>query len=271
VVSAPQTRSQVRDLLERHGVSPIKRLGQNFLVDPNIVGKIVGLIDAPPGSPVVEIGPGTGTLTSALVGRGFAVRAYEIDAGLAPLLGEVLGDTVDVRFEDATRVDLRAELEGGPWWFVANLPYNVGTALLLDTLRRVPQVGGYVVMVQREVADRLVAKPGTKEYGVPSVVARLFGTPSFAFSVPPQVFIPRPNVESAVITIRRRGEVTIDHQRAVDLAQAAFNQRRKMLRSSLRSAFADPAQVLASAAIAETARAEELTPDDYLRLARMSG
>lgn len=267
-MNRPQTRSQLLELLERHGVNPAKRFGQNFLADPNIVTKIVGLVEAPAGTRIVEIGPGTGTLTAALARHGFRVTAYEIDSGLQPILSEVVGDAADIRFEDATKVDLAAELDGGPWWLVANLPYNVGTPLLLDTLRHVPQVEGYVVMVQRETADRLVADPGGKDYGVPSVVARLFGRPAFAFAVPPQVFVPRPNVDSAIVTIRRDPGAGADHQRAVELAQAAFGQRRKMLRSSLRAVLADPAAALAAAGIAETARAEQLAPADYLHLAR---
>ncbi len=266
-MSGPQNRTQLLDLLARHGVSPTKRYGQNFLADPNIVSKIVGLIDAPPGSKVVEIGSGTGTLTVGLVERGFEVVGYEIDPDLRPILAEVVGDAADVRFEDATKVALAEALVGGPWWLVANLPYNVGTPLLLDALRHVPQIAGFVVMVQREVADRLVAAPNSRNYGVPSVVARLFGEPKFAFAVPPQVFVPRPNVDSAVVTIRRSAETGAQHQRAVELAQAAFGQRRKMLRSSLLAVLSEPEGPLAEAGILATARAGELAPADYLRLA----
>lgn len=272
-MTGPQTRTMVQELLARHGISPAKRLGQNFLVDPNIVAKIVGLVDAPPGTRVVEIGPGTGTLTAALARAGFRVLAYEIDEALRPVLEETLKglEGIEIRFEDATDVSLDSELEDGPWWLVSNLPYNVGTGLLLDALRWAPRITGFVVMVQREVADRLTAPVGSHDYGVPSVVARLFGTPSLAFRVPPQVFIPRPNVDSAVVTIRRSAEPAgAAHQRAVGLAQAAFGQRRKMLRSSLRAALADPDTTLAAAGIDPRSRAEQLEPADFLRLAEVA-
>lgn len=266
----PQTRAEVRGLLERHGVSPTKRYGQNFLVDPNIVAKIAALVPEP-GAPVVEIGPGTGALTAALLAAGHPVRAYEIDESLGPLLEEVLGGRADIRFADATRLDLAGELEGDGWWMVANLPYNVGTPILLDALRTVPQIRGFIVMVQQEVAERLVAPPGTKDYGVPSVVVRLFGEAKTSFRVPPQVFLPRPNVDSAVVVIERVAPPDADRSRAADLAQAAFAQRRKMLRSSLRSVLDDPEAVLSTAGISPTARAEELDADDFLRLAREVG
>ncbi len=269
-MSRRQTRTELIQLLERHGVSPSKRYGQNFLADPNIVSKIVGLIDAPTGSRILEIGSGTGTLTLELVEHGYEVLAYEVDVSLRTLLAEVIGDRAVVRFEDVTKVSLAEVLSDDRWWLVANLPYNIGTPLILDSLRHVPQIVGFVVMVQREVADRLVASPNSPHYGVPSVVAALFGDAHFAFAVPPQVFVPRPNVDSAIVTIRRSNRTGPDHQRAADLAQAAFGQRRKMVRSSLRSVLPDPESLLAEAGILPTARAEELTPMDYLKLAEVA-
>ncbi len=263
----PQGRRQIRDLLERHRHRPRKRLGQHFLADPNLVDRIVRTTGIEPGGLVVEIGAGTGTLTRALTEAGARVVAYEIDRGLEPVLAESLrGSSAEVRFEDATRVDLAAALAGGPWTLVANLPYNVGTPLLLDILRRVPQVTRMVVMVQREVADRLTAEPGSKIYGLPSVVARLHAEVRFGFAVPASVFFPSPEVESAVVKLVRR-EPPERVERAIELAAAAFGQRRKMLRRSLAAATDDVGSLLTRAGIDPEDRAEDLAPEDFVRLA----
>lgn len=261
-----QTRTEIRDLLERHGRRPRKALGQHFLADPNITDKIVRLAGVGDGDLVVEIGPGTGTLTSALATAGARVVAYEVDEGLAPILEETVGalPNAEVRFEDATGVDFAA-IEG-EWVLVANLPYNVGTPIVLDVLRHAPLCRRVVVMVQEEVADRFVADPGTKDYGIPSVVVGLTATPVGSFKVPAQVFVPPPNVGSAVVALDR---VAVDGpvERAIELASSAFGQRRKMLRQSLKGALADPVGVCEAAGIVPTSRAEELAPRDWLRLA----
>jgi 16S rRNA (adenine1518-N6/adenine1519-N6)-dimethyltransferase len=150
---------------------------------------------------------------------------------------------------------------------VSNLPYNVGTPLLLDALRRATQISRFVVMIQREVAERLVAGPGSRLYGLPSVIAGIHGRADLSFRVAPQVFYPAPKVESAVVVIRRL-PAPDEADRAIEIASAAFNQRRKMLRRSLAGIFDDPASALHSAGIDPTARAEQLSPGDYLRLAR---
>jgi 16S rRNA (adenine1518-N6/adenine1519-N6)-dimethyltransferase len=266
-----QARSEVRELLERHGVRPVRSLGQHFLVDPNITRKIVGLADLRPGDSVVEVGPGTGTLTLALAEAGARVIAFEIDRKLEPLLAEVLaGVDVEVRFEDVAGVDLGTELDPDRQWaMVANLPYNVGTSVVLDALRHVPQIGRFVVMVQQEVAERMVAMPGSRTYGLPSVVVGIHGRARIEFKVPPQVFLPPPNVGSAVVSIVR---IPAHHaaERAVALAAAGFGQRRKMLRSSLIAVLADPVPVLENAAIPPSARAEELAVADWVRLAEVA-
>jgi 16S rRNA (adenine1518-N6/adenine1519-N6)-dimethyltransferase len=264
-----QTRSEIAGLLSRHGLSPSRRLGQHFLADANITRKIVDLSGVGPGDQVVEVGAGTGTLTRALAATGARIVAYEVDAGLLPVLKEVTdGLHVDLRFLDVTDVDLAAELESGPWVMVANLPYNVGTPLLMDALRRAPQIERFVVMVQREVADRLVAGPGSKQYGLPSVVVGLYGIAVLAFRVPAQVFYPAPKVESAVVIIDRVQGPPDGAERAIQLATAAFNQRRKMLRGSLASVLGDPVAELERAGIDPTARAEDVAPSEYLTLAR---
>ena len=266
-MSGPQSRSEIKALLERHGLRPRKLLGQHFLADPNIVSKIVRMAEIGPGDLVVEVGPGTGTLTVGLAATGADVVAIEVDVGLRDLLAEVTIDllNVELRFEDVTDLDLASAFDR-PWAMVANLPYNVGTQVILDTLRHAPLCGRLVVMVQKEVAERLVASPGGKDYGIPSVVVGLTASVTGTFSVPAQVFVPAPNVGSAVVVLDRRprsGPV----EEAIRLAGAAFGPRRKMVRSSLRSIVGDPIALCERAAVAPTARAEELSPDDYLRLA----
>jgi 16S rRNA (adenine1518-N6/adenine1519-N6)-dimethyltransferase len=255
-------------MLERHGLTPIHRLGQHFLADANITTKIVTMAEIQPGDNVVEVGAGTGTLTAALAEAGAHVLAYEVDGGLRPVLEEVTrGLDVDLRFEDIMGVDVDAVLDNGRRWkFVANLPYNVGTPVVLDAMRHVDQIELFVVMVQKEVASRFCAKPGSKDYGLPSVVAQIHTHPRLDFTVPPQVFFPAPRVESAVL-VMPRVPAPVHSERAIELAGVAFRQRRKMLRRSLADEFADPVGRLESVGIAPTARAEDLAPEDFLRLA----
>jgi len=268
-----QTRSEIRGLLERHGITPSKRLGQHFLADQNIIAKIVALAGDSTGIRALEIGVGTGTLTRALAEAGFRVTGFEIDQRLRPLIAETLGGLqVDVRFRDAARLDFSAFGSGQRWVLVSNLPYQVGTSILLDLLRRAPGLERCVVMVQREVAERLTAGRGSKRYGLPSVVVALYGAARLAFRVGPQVFLPNPNVESAVVVVDRRAAPDPRRDLAVRLAAAGFGQRRKMLRSSLRSVVPGsvPAR-LSEAGIDPTLRAEDVGADGYLALAEAVG
>jgi 16S rRNA (adenine1518-N6/adenine1519-N6)-dimethyltransferase len=262
-----QSRSEIAELLDRHGLAPIHRLGQHFLADPNITRKIVALAGIVPGDKVIEVGAGTGTLTRALARSGADVLAFEVDGGLEPLLREAIsGLDVDLVFEDVMTTDMDGRLGANSWKLVANLPYNVGTPFLLGALRELGQIELFVVMVQREVADRLCAEPGGRDYGLPSVIARIYSNPVLEFTVPPQVFYPAPRVGSAVVSLRRT-PAPPNADRAVDMARAAFGQRRKMLRRSLSGLLADPVAALEAADIDPTRRAEELSTDDYLRLA----
>ncbi len=266
-MSGAQGRAAIRTLLDKHGHRPNKQLGQHFLADPNTIERIVALAEIGPGDRVVEVGAGTGTLTLALAATGAAVVAYEVDEHLRPVLTEALaGVDVDLRFADVTAVDLVAELGDGPWTMVANLPYNVGTPLLLEALRAAPNLTRFVVMVQREVAARLSAGPGSKRYGFPSVVVGLRSRVRSSFPVGRSVFLPPPDVDSAVIEI-----VRVTPHRLVDaaerLAGAAFGQRRKMLRRSLATVLPDPLAVLGRAGIDPTSRAEDLPPEAYLEIA----
>lgn len=265
-----QTRSEIAALLDRHGLAPIHRLGQHFLADANITRKIAAVAELGPGSKVVEVGAGTGTLTRALADTGASVVAYEVDSGLRPLLEEVTaGLNVELRFADVMEVDFAAALNGTGWMMVANLPYNVGTPVLLEALQNAPGIERFVVMVQNEVARRLAASVGSDDYGLPSVVVGIHGVARLAFTVPPQVFYPPPRVESAVVVIER-GETPTHASRAVELARAGFGQRRKMLRGSLSGVLTAPEATLEKAGISPTSRAEDLTAEDYLRLAAAS-
>jgi len=262
-----QTRTEIKALLESHGLSPIHRLGQHFLADANITRKIVGLAEVGAGDKVVEVGAGTGTLTEALAATGAHVLSYEIDGGLRPVLELVTADLdVDLQFADIAKVDLAADLAEGPWIMVANLPYNVGTPLVMDALRHVYAINWFVVMVQREVAERFAAIPGSKDYGLPSVISGIYAEAHVAFRVPPQVFYPPPTVESAVVVLERK-QVSDHAEMGVHLARVGFGQRRKMLRRSLERTVDDPVALLKKAGFDETVRAENLSPSDYLRLA----
>ena len=260
----PQGRSRIRELLAEQSLSPRKALGQHFLTDPNVIRRIVRLAGVGADSKVVEIGGGTGTLTAELAASGAKVIVYEIDDGLVKVLNNGVGSqpNVEVRHQDATRVELGRELTGDGWHFVSNLPYNVGTGILLDAFRSAPNIERFVVLVQTEVADRLLAAPGSKVYGVPSVISALHTEGSSEFTVRRELFYPRPEVGSTVVAFDRirppeRAEA------AISLANAAFQQRRKMVRKSLAAVLDDPESALAGAGIDPTARAERLEPDDF--------
>lgn len=262
-----QGRAEIKDLLSAYGLQPQRSLGQNFLADPNLVDRIVRTAAVGAGDFVLEVGAGTGTLTKALADTGAHVVAYEIDRGLLTLLENVLDGTgVELRGEDVTRVDLADALGDHRWTMVANLPYNVGTPLVLEVLRKVPAVVRLVVMVQREVADRFLAGPGSRLYGLPSIVVALHSDAQLAFSVPREVFYPMPEVESAVVTMGRVAAPS-GAEAAISLAAVAFRQRRKMLRRSLADITENLAGALEAAGVEGTSRPEDLEPADFLRIA----
>ena len=193
--------------------------------------------------------------------------AYEVDVGLRPVLEETVGDRADVRYADAAAIDFAKVLQGTGWSLVANLPYNVGTPIVLDVLRHVPAIDRVVVMLQREAIQRFGAAPGSGDYGLPSVVVALHGTIDVAMHVAPHLFVPRPNVESTVAVIQRREPDPLA-ERAIEIAGTAFGQRRKMIRSSLGAMLSNEA--IERVGINPTLRAEDLSPADYLRLAAVS-
>jgi len=264
--------ARIRALLDEHGLAPSRALGQNFLVDPNTSRRIAGASGAGSGDHVLEVGPGLGSLTLALAELGAHVTAVELDRYLVPVLEEVVAGMeppVRVVHGDALDVDLGELLAGAARWrLAANLPYNVGTTIFLRVLEEAPAVTGGVVLVQREVAERLAARAGDDAYGIPSVKAAWWADVRVAGRVPASVFHPRPRVDSAFATFERRDPPGGDdlRRRAFALVDAGFGQRRKMLRRSL-AGLVDPAQ-LEAAGIDPTARAEQLALDDWVRLAR---
>jgi len=271
VVSAPPGRREARQLLEDHGLSPNRALGQHFVVDPNTVRRIARLAAVGPGDHVVEVGAGLGALTLALAETGAAVTTIEIDRGLVPVLRRLVEPAgVTVVEADAMAMDWNALLGTGPgpWVLVANLPYNVATPLIADLLRDVPSIARMLVMVQREAGERLAAGPGEDGYGGVSVRVAYWAEVAVVGRVPASVFLPRPEVASVLVEVKRRKEpaVDVDRARLFALVAAGFGQRRKMLRRSL-AALVDT-EAFVAAGVRPEARAEELDINAWARLAR---
>jgi 16S rRNA (adenine1518-N6/adenine1519-N6)-dimethyltransferase len=270
-------RTQAAAQLDARGLAPRRSLGQNFVVDANTVRRIARLADIGPGHHVVEVGAGLGSLTRALAETGATVIAVEIDDHLIPILRENTEglDNVRVIHADAMSLDWDALLDGAAsWTLVANLPYNVATPLIADLLDGVPRITSMLVMVQKEVGERLVASPRSAAYGAVSVKVAYWATGSIVGVVPPSVFLPRPNVDSALVRIVRRASPAVDNDVDRDhlfaLVRAGFGQRRKMLRRSLAAVVTDPA-AFERAGIDPTMRAEELDVEAWGRLARATG
>jgi 16S rRNA (adenine1518-N6/adenine1519-N6)-dimethyltransferase len=271
--------SEIHRLLSEHGIHPSKALGQNFVADPNTVRRIARLAGVGAGSRVLEIGPGLGSLTLALVEAGAEVVAVEIDRRLAAALRDLLPAAAPVRVieGDALRLDWLDWLEGAEgaaWTLVANLPYSVATPVVLHALEEVRAIGSALVMVQREVADRLVATPNTAAYGAVSVRVAYFAEATIVGQVPASVFIPRPKVESSLVRIVRRAHPAVDpalvsYQRFDAVVRAGFGHRRKMLRRSL-AGIVEPA-AFEAAGVAPTERAEDLDVARWGRLAAVAG
>ena len=266
---------EVRALAATLGIRPTKKRGQNFVIDPNTVQRIARASGAGDGQLVLEVGPGLGSLTLALLDRGARVIAVEID----PLLVGQLAATVarhqpenvgrlTVVNADALRVD---SLPGEPEALVANLPYNIAVPVLLHLLGVFATIREVLVMVQKEVAERLAAEPGSKAYGVPSVKARWFGTVSYAGDVSPHVFWPEPNVDSGLVRITRgpTPDSASTREQVFGVIDAAFAQRRKVLRGALADicgSAASAEEVLRSAEVDPTARGETLCLPDFIRI-----
>ena len=268
----PLTPRDVRRLLAEHALAPRKSSGQNFVVDPNTVRKIVRDAGVGPDDVVLEIGPGLGSLTIPLAGAARRVVAVEIDAGLVRALDEVLAgvDNVEVVHADALRVDLAALVDGGPARLVANLPYNVATPLVMQALAAGHAFGDLFVMVQREVGERWTAEVGDPLYSSVTVKVALVADAEIVADVPRNVFYPVPNVDSVTVRITRRADVDdASLGTVVSVVEAAFAQRRKTLRNTL-SRIADRDAVdraLARCGLAGNARPESLDAAAFQRLA----
>lgn len=257
-------------LLQRHGIRPDTDLGQHFLLDENLVDLTVREGRVGSADVVLEVGPGVGTLTRALARAAGSVHAVELDRRLEPVLADVLAGVTNVtlHWADALRLDLEA-LDPAPTRMVANLPYSIATPIVLESTWRLPQIAVWAVMVQREVADRWAAAPGSSTYGAPSVLLQLACRQRFMRAVGTEVFMPRPRVQSAIVALDRIGPGASPEVRG--LVHAAFAQRRKTLVNALSAAGADKATVIAaleSLGIRATARAQELAPERFVDLAR---
>ena len=265
--------AEIREIATRIGVNPTKKLGQNFVVDANTCRRIVKIADVQPDDIALEIGPGLGSLTLALLEVAKDVIAIEIDERLA----KELPLTVASHELDPTRLFVKNEdalttivLPQNPTVLVANLPYNISVPVLLHFLEKFPTIRSGVVMVQSEVADRLVAKPGSKNYGSPSVKATWWADLTPAGSVGRQIFWPVPNVDSSLVKFVRHEVPGDEAQRALTFSviDAAFAQRRKMLRGALSELFAGQAEsAISSAGIDPTARGEVLLLPDFMAIA----
>jgi len=261
--------------LKEFNVSPKRRLGQNFLIDDNIVGVILDQLEARPDDVVLEIGAGLGVLTKALAGTARHVHAFEVDRSLEAALTETLQDDarVTLHFEDVMKTSLE-DLDPTPTVCASNLPYSVAGTFLIESLQRLPSVRRYCVMVQREVAQRLSAVPGTKTYGVLSIWVRLYADIVCTRPLARSIFYPRPHVDSSLVVLDRLAteelpELESGQLRAV--MQAAFGQRRKTLANCLSAGLClsreQALEIVADLGLQADVRAERLAPRQFVEIA----
>ena len=270
------------EVIQKHGFDFQKKFGQNFLIDPHVLDKIIAAAGITKDDFVLEIGPGIGTMTQYLAEAAREVTAVEIDRNLIPILEETLAeyDNVTVINQDILKLDLEAlsqEKNGGrPIKVVANLPYYITTPIIMGLYESHVPVSSITVMVQKEVAQRMQAGPGSKDYGALSLAVQYYASPYIAANVPPNCFMPRPNVGSAVIrlTLHEKPPVMTENEKLMfDLIRASFNQRRKTLVNGLYNAGGfgmnkeELAQTLQAVGISEQARGETLTLAQFAALA----
>lgn len=263
----------VRALLATHGIRPRKELGQNFVIDPNTIRKVIDVSGVGPDDTVLEIGAGVGSLTLGLASVARNVIALETDPGLIAVLGESLAgvDNVEVLHADVTKDDLGSHLANV---VVANLPYNIAALVTLRVLEEAPGVRELTVMVQREVGERLAAPPGSRAYGAISALAAYWASVSVAARVGRGSFFPAPDVESVLLRITRRDPPTAAYDGYREVVRAAFAQRRKTLRNSLTAVFGstlETERVLLSAGVDPRERAERLGVAAFAKLASVPG
>ena len=267
----------LRDVIRQHDLIARKSLGQNFLLDLNLTGRIARAAGPLQGATIIEVGPGPGGLTRALLSEG-ATRVIAIERdrrAIAALqqVAEYYPGRLTVIEGDALEFDPAAYLSGGPVRIVANLPYNIATVLLIGWLKTEPWPPFFdrlVLMFQREVAERIVASPNTKEYGRLSILTQWRTQPKILFDIAPSAFVPPPKVTSSVVEfVPRPSPDPCDRRILGRVAEAAFGQRRKMLRQSLKSLTSDPLPLLEAAGIAPTDRAEDIPVEGFVRLARL--
>jgi 16S rRNA (adenine1518-N6/adenine1519-N6)-dimethyltransferase len=264
----------LREVIRRHGLSARKSLGQNFLLDLNLTGRIARAAGPLKGIGVVEVGPGPGGLTRALLANGAErVIAIERDDRCIEALGEIAvayPGRLEIVAGDALTIAPPASIAGRPTRIVANLPYNIATALLVKWLSEEPWPPWFdrlVLMFQREVADRLVAPPGSKTYGRLSILTQWRTEPKILFDVNASAFVPPPNVKSSVVQlVPRAAPLACDRRTLERVTEAAFGQRRKMLRQSLRSLGVDAQELLGMAGIEPTLRAEDIPVEGFVAL-----
>jgi 16S rRNA (adenine1518-N6/adenine1519-N6)-dimethyltransferase len=262
---------RLRELLDRHGVKPRKELGQNFVIDPNTIRKVVATAKVSPEDAVLEVGAGAGSLTLELARVARRVTAVEFDRRLIPLLQEALADlsNVEIVHADVLKMDLEA---ADAHSMVGNLPYNIAVPVVMRFLEQAPQIADLTVMTQREVGERLAAGPGSKTYGRVSVLVQYRARAMVAGRVSRRVFFPTPDVDSVIVRIERRERIAeVDQTMLASVVTAAFSQRRKTLRNSLASLAGSPAaatELCERAGISPTERPEEVSLDGFIALAR---
>ena len=266
-------KSDLKDMMEKHDLRPSKSLGQNFVVDPNTILKIIRAANIEKGEQILEIGPGLGSLTSQLSVTSKVV-AIELDRYLIPALEEVLNhfgkrENVEIVQEDAMKIDWQEFFaqRQGVWKMVANLPYNIATPLLVTLLENAPEIQAIYVMVQLEVGERFAASPRSKAYGIPSVKAQYWAETKVLGKVSPNVFLPVPKVDSAILQIiRKSSPPEVNYANFSRLIQTAFQHRRKMIRKSLNTLV--PLANFSIAELSPQARPEELSVTDWVKLTK---
>ncbi len=276
MISTSDDLPPLREVVRRHGLVAKKSLGQNFLLDLNLAARIARAAGELAGVTVFEVGPGPGGLTRALLALGAArVLAVERDARAIAALNEIAGrypGRLDIVAADALGFDPRPRLPRGPVRIVANLPYNIATALLVSWVGAEPWPPWYdsaVLMFQREVAERIVAAPGSKNYGRLSVLVQWRCAARIVFDVHPSAFVPPPKVTSSLVRLLpRAAPLNCDRALLETATRAAFGQRRKMLRQSLRALGPEVSELLAAAGLDPTARAEDIPVAGFVSLAR---